>query len=595
MKKIVLFLIPLFLLFSCTDRQTFKEEKLSQEIRNSFKKTLPVLNEPNLYEIIGRKPSVKELELGRFLFNDTILSRNNDVSCATCHLANHGFADGNSINIGTLGVGGPSGDNVGKSFGEGMLSLDRTLGQDGFGFHGRNFMFRNSLSTVNVVYRVNNSTDVGLFHDGRFGKIHFQVLLPIHTPEEMCGKNPISLNNEKENIFAAGGPLFDTPVKINHSNSNDDYTGADTGFFNAQKESISGIPFYRKNGARSIPNRNECLAITIAKLRKVPYYKMTFKEVYGESGVTDLNLAKALSAFVLTHVSNRTPYDRFMKGENSLDRDQLLGLVIFMGEQGKKIKVGDKEVLGAGCINCHDTATFGGNGFASLGIKSDVRSPLSQKSQSTSLDSGFFSRPRVQRGLVPECHVEGISVLESSNYAPDIGRANGSFKSDDCFKFRIPPLRNIIETYPYYHHGTERALGTTEGDLKKRSLAALKNVIEYHLRGPVNPALYNRRNVHKPFFDEYLQKDMLIPYYAQNFVDYKVQNPSNSHFPLKLSPTEIDYLLKFIAFGLWDKKSTSVGLLGNDLSHPEEVPSGFKPSISRDEGLQTELPPSFMK
>ncbi|MCO4795252.1 MAG: cytochrome-c peroxidase, partial [Bacteriovoracaceae bacterium] len=77
---------------------------------------------------MGRIPTGSELELGRQLFSDTILSRNNDVSCATCHLSNHGFADGNTLNVGTMGKGGPNGDNVGHKFDTGKLSVDRSLG-----------------------------------------------------------------------------------------------------------------------------------------------------------------------------------------------------------------------------------------------------------------------------------------------------------------------------------------------------------------------------------------------------------------------------------------------------------------------------------
>lgn len=592
MKKSCTLLVILFLQSCQFGQSSFEVSKTSEEVRMKLKEVLPVLEKPNYDVILGRTPSQKELELGRLIFNDTILSRNNDVSCATCHLTNHGLADGNALNVGTLGQGGPTGDNVGEAFGEGVLSINRSTGEDGFGFVGPTFFFRNTLSTVNVAYRVNEATDNGLFHDGRFGRIHFQVLLPIHTNVEICGTNPIVLNEKGENVFAEGGPLFDKPVTINHSNSNDDYTGQDTGKFHAQPQVIKGIPYKRKDGSISIPNRNECLAIVVAKMRKIPYYQKTFQEVYGEE-VSDLNIGRAISSFVMTHVALNSPYDKFVKGENSLDASQLRGLAMFMTPIGKEIEVGGKKLKGVGCINCHDTGTFGGNGFASLGVRSDSRSPLSRTDFSTNRNNGFFSRPRVQRGYLPNCHVIGSSALETTSYVPDIGRANGSFNSDDCFKFRIPPLRNVIETYPYFHHGTERALGRDESDFEKRSILALKNVVAYHLRGPINPQLYSAYDVQKPFFDDLYQKDFLVPYYAQNFIDYKLKGPNHVDlFPVVLDDEAINDVVNFIAYGLWDKSSMSKGALGNDVSHPKKVPSGLSPSITRDNGKQTELPPN---
>ncbi|MCO4794272.1 MAG: hypothetical protein KC493_11190 [Bacteriovoracaceae bacterium] len=537
---------------------------------------------------MGRIPTGSELELGRQLFSDTILSRNNDVSCATCHLSNHGFADGNTLNVGTMGKGGPNGDNVGHNFDTGKLSVDRSLGDDGMGFVGQHHMFRNSLSTINVVYRAAQGDDEGLFHDGRFGSIQFQVLLPIHTSEEMCGTNPLPIPAKHKNPFMEMGPIFKSPVKLTHAHSFNAVTGADTGKFNAQPIVVKGVPARRPNGSISVPTRNECLAIAIAKLRLIPKYQKMFKEVYNTSEITDKHLSMALSSFVMTHVSDNSPYDKFVRGENSLSLKQLRGLAMFFTPLGQKVTI-DKEVIsGTGCIGCHGPPHFGGNSYASLGVRSDHRSPLSRPVSTVSSRGGFFNRPRVQRGLVPTCHIKDVTV--SGNYAPDIGRANGSFNEDDCFKFRVPPLRNVIETYPYFHHGTETAVGSTTKSLHQRSLQALKNVLLYHLRGPISIKNYARSNYLKPFFDEFYQTDLLIPYYKQQFTRDAVD--VKKVFPMKISDSELNDLLEFVSYGLWDKQAVRNGSLGNDISHPEKVLSGFRPSITRDNGNQLELPSS---
>lgn len=554
-------------------------------MQEEFGKGVP-LKLPSYNRLWGGQDRTSEVELGRLLFSDPILSRNNDVSCATCHLASHGFADGNSLSFGTLGRGGPNGRDVGQAFGEGVLSVNRGPGDDSMGFVGKQFMFRNSLSTINVVYRIDPSGDEGLFWDGRFGNLDFQVLLPIHTSIEMCGDNPLPDTPEGKRMFAKDGILFKSPVKIVHSHSYDPVSGEDTGFFNSRPEMINGIEAIRPNGRRAIPTRNECLAIALAKIRLVPEYRRRFKEAFGSDAIEDRFVARALASFLMTHVASDTPYDRFLKKENSLTDQQMLGMAIFMTPAGQKVP--DSEHPGAGCANCHSPPHFGGKGFASLGVVSDERSSLTRPDRVSDLNNGFFTRARVQRGLVPNCHIEKVTV--SQFYAPDIGRAGASFAQDDCFKFRIPPLRNVIETYPYFHHGTARAQGLVSDDLKERALAALKQVIVYHLRGPVDPSFVARSSGTKGFYDETFQRDQLIPFYAQDFSN----DPSFSKlkFPIELSDEELEALVQFVGVGLWDKNATRRGALGNDLSHPKEVPSGFQPTITRDQGHQMELPPA---
>lgn len=560
------------------------------EVRAMFPDLVP-LARPDYAAIFGKLPNEAELELGRMLFNDPILARNNDVSCATCHLSNHGFADGNPLSFGPLGRGGPHGDNVGRHFGAGVLSLDRGPSHDRFGFIASQFMFRNTLSTVNVVYRTDSTNEKGLFWDGRFGILNFQTLLPIHTAIEMCGVNPLPPAGEGAEIFSEKGPLFSSPVLLDHSHTYDPVTGVDTGSFNSRPELIRGIPAMRPNGKRTIPARNECLAIAVAKLRTVPAYVKLFREAYGTELIEDRHLGDALAIFLQTHVALETPYDSFARGENSLSDQQLLGLAVFMQPSGATFSLGGKVYMGAGCAGCHSPPLFGGSGFASLGVVSDARSELSVPERIADLNHGFFARNSLQRGRVPNCHIEGVTV--TAKYVPDIGRANATFSQDDCFKFRIPALRNVIETFPYFHHGTARGQGSFGVTLQERALAGLRQVIDYHLTGPVDPTFVARLSGTQVYFDDTYQRDHLVPLYAQQFS--KSPGVDNLNFPLGVSPEAREALVAFIAAGLFDPNATKVGGLGNDVSHPKHVPSGFTPSITRDAGHQLELPPNRHK
>ena len=205
---------------------------------------------------------------------------------------------------------------------------------------------------------------------------------------------------------------------------------------------------------------------------------------------------------------------------------------------------------------------------------SDPRSSLSRPTRLAQLEGGFFSRQRVQRGRLPNCHIEGVSA--SANYAPDIGRAAASHDSDDCFAFRVPPLRNVIETFPYFHHGSARAQGEYHQDFTKRSLAALRQVVDYHLRGPVDASFASRLTVGKVFFDASYQKDLWIPFFAQTFLSNESHKKQLS-FPLELSDEQRQGLVEFIAYALYDPLSTRRGGFNNDVTHPKTVLSGFSP------------------
>ena len=449
-------------------------------------------------------------------------------------------------------------------------------------------MFRNSLSTVNVIYRAQKLQKGGLLWDGRFGDLNFQVLLPIHTPEEMCGTNPVPLKN---NPFVEGGPLFDQPVQVHHSHFFNPQSGKQFLRFNSPPQWIKGIPSIRPDGGFSFPARNECLAIALAKLRKVKWYKDAFKDIFN-SDIKDYFVGQALASFISTHISNKTPYDQFTQGRNSLSVQQLEGLAIFMTPAGESVSIPSlsKKIKGAGCIGCHSPPHFGGIDFASLGIIGDFRSSLSRPSIVFGENTGFFPNVLSSHGPLPSCHIVDDTVRVGFR-APDIGRAIATFQNRDCFQFRVPTLRNVIETFPYFHHGTETGQGglNLENDFKARSLHALRNAIQFHLNGPISIWEHNRSSGGRGYADESFQIDPFIPWdkiHSQFIKDGKQDY---------IDDEDKEALLQFIAYGLYDPLSTKRGYFENDVSHPQQVPSGFSPSITRDHGTQVELPPAFKK
>ena len=101
------------------------------------------------FPALNGETSPKKAELGRLLFFDPILSKNQDMSCATCHNPSLGFGDG----------------------------LQTAKGSDGA------FLTRNTPTLWNVGYSTK------LFWDGRAESLEEQMSVPLHAENEMAGKD----------------------------------------------------------------------------------------------------------------------------------------------------------------------------------------------------------------------------------------------------------------------------------------------------------------------------------------------------------------------------------------------------------------------
>ncbi|MGB5165612.1 MAG: cytochrome c peroxidase [Woeseiaceae bacterium] len=121
--------------------------------------------------------SPQQIDLGRYLFFDPVLSGNNDTSCASCHHPDLGFADGRPRSIGTLGTE----------------------------------THRAAPSLWNVAFQKR------LFWDARAASLEEQMLGPLYAADEMAS-NPakvlqaVSDNSAYRQLFAAAFPQGDEPT-----------------------------------------------------------------------------------------------------------------------------------------------------------------------------------------------------------------------------------------------------------------------------------------------------------------------------------------------------------------------------------------------
>jgi cytochrome c peroxidase len=146
-------------------------------------------------------------------------------------------------------------------------------------------------------------------------------------------------------------------------------------------------------------------------IREAGDYKARFNDVY-DQGVTFDNIAEAIAAFERTLISEDR-FDAWLEG----DRDALT----------KKEKRGLKTFMDTGCTSCHSGALLGGDSYRKMGM------------------------------------------VEPYADTDDKGRMKVTGKESDKFVFKVPSLRNVALTAPYFHDG-----GVASLDQAVRKMASLQ-------------------------------------------------------------------------------------------------------------------------
>jgi len=145
------------------------------------------------------------------------------------------------------------------------------------------------------------------------------------------------------------------------------------------------------------------LAVT-EKLSRDAKYERDFKVIWPD-GLTPRNIQHAIAEFERSLITPDSPFDRYLKGDvNALAADARAGWDTF-----RKL----------GCIACHQGVNMGGNMYANLGVMGDY----------------FADR--------------GKPITKS-----DLGRFNVTGREADRYVFKVPTLRNIAQTAPYFHDGS---------------------------------------------------------------------------------------------------------------------------------------------
>ncbi|HAD30828.1 MULTISPECIES: cytochrome-c peroxidase [unclassified Methylophaga] len=139
-------------------------------------------------------------------------------------------------------------------------------------------------------------------------------------------------------------------------------------------------------------------SLAIDVLRSIPQYVAAFNKIYGSNEITLDQVTNAIAAFEETLVTPNSRFDLWLKGsDNALTDTEIAGYQKF------------KEI---GCVACHNGAAVGGSSFQKMGI---------------------------------------MEPYQTEN--PAEGRIAVTGKDADRFSFKVPTLRNVELTYPYFHDG----------------------------------------------------------------------------------------------------------------------------------------------
>ncbi|MBV0933122.1 cytochrome-c peroxidase [Marinobacterium weihaiense] len=153
-------------------------------------------------------------------------------------------------------------------------------------------------------------------------------------------------------------------------------------------------------------------ALAVDVISSIPGYVREFKLVFNGEDVSIERITGAIAEFEKTLVTPNAPFDQWLLGDaeaiTSFERE---GYELFKS---------------SGCTACHNGAAVGGNSLQKMGV---------------------------------------VKPYSTSN--PAEGRIAVTGKDADRFTFKVPTLRNVELTYPYFHDG-EAATLTEAVDIMAR-------------------------------------------------------------------------------------------------------------------------------
>lgn len=149
-----------------------------------------------------------------------------------------------------------------------------------------------------------------------------------------------------------------------------------------------------------------------------PEYRREFESLYG-TAPQRAHVLDALAVYQRSLITPDAPFDRFLRGErDAITPEQQRGYELFKSY---------------GCVACHQGVNVGGNLFQKFGVFED---PSSRRDDTEA----------------------------------DLGRLTITGREEDRHVFRVPSLRNVALTAPYFHDGRAATLEKAIDVMARRQL-----------------------------------------------------------------------------------------------------------------------------
>jgi cytochrome c peroxidase len=219
------------------------------------------------------------------------------------------------------------------------------------------------------------------------------------------------------------------------------------------------------------------------------FYREQFTKAFPNTKIEDFNIGhvgNAMAAFISYNFNLiNTPYDRYLKGDmDAMTHSEKKGLKVFL-TRGK-------------CINCHAGKHLSNFQYKSTGT--------------------------------PQIGTVGSPKLD------DRGRFDVTGEKRDQYKFRTPPLRNVVLTAPYMHSGV---------------FSTLEEVIEHYDNVKKSMAEFKVTEDIQRFYDEKIVHDK-DP--KREKLRFNLMSIGELRKGLKLTDSEKADLLKFVKDALTDDR-----------------------------------------
>ena len=153
----------------------------------------------------------------------------------------------------------------------------------------------------------------------------------------------------------------------------------------------------------------------ISKLKADKKFAREFTAVYPD-GLTEANITDAIEHFEMTLLTPNSAFDKWLRGDDSaISAEELEGYELF-----KKYD----------CATCHVGPNLGGLSYELMGLR---RHYFAERGlEMTNEDNGRFKETQLER---------------------------------DRHRFKVPGLRNVEHTWPYFHDGTRETLEEAVSDM----------------------------------------------------------------------------------------------------------------------------------